>query len=271
MACYMFYKNEVNWHSWLNTLFFIPVTDFDRFTDPILALGWTLSFEFWFYSLFALFIGLLGRKSIVVLPLCLVSMSIITCFFYHSHWFLPKFLFHPFTIEFSFGILIYKLANKLRMVSFIVSFMAVIFLGYLVLESAQKYYLHNDVLLNLKIGMDRTIIWGSFALSLVVMTISIDNIRLFTWPEWLVLTGDRSYSIYLIQVYSLSVFLWFSIHLGIDSNSPIYYIITFISTIIIGIAISNLVEFPLARYFKKVLEQSAVKMKLVQPAFNIKA
>jgi exopolysaccharide production protein ExoZ len=182
-----------------NTYAFIPVFDTGGFSNPLCVNGWTLSFEIWFYLCFAWLIKFVGgQQAGRILPLVMAAGVVVTAAFYHSdYWFLPKFLFHPLVLEFSAGCILYHARNLMGKRTLIaLSILVPIFLYFA--NQAQFLGKHWIILSDSKLGLYRAGVWGGFAFCLVGMVTQIDLKHSRSWPKFLLLLGDASYSIYLI-------------------------------------------------------------------------
>lgn len=234
-----------SWPSAANSLFFIPFFDYGTFHTPILMFGWSLSFEFWFYSLFALLLLFFGRRAISILTPLLILLCLVASLAYHGSWFTPRFLFHPFTLEFSAGVLIYRVRKYAGFTTLIIALPLVLIAAWFTWSTS---FLGASELSNLVLGFKRDLIWGSLGVASVTTVISIDNLKLFTWPRFLKTLGDCSYSIYLIQPLALMVAMQTNKHLATPALiTTVIYILT---AILGGVVVSKLVEIPLTRLVK---------------------
>jgi exopolysaccharide production protein ExoZ len=254
-------------HSIFNSYFFIPLLDTDSFTSPLCANGWTLSFEMWFYLGFGLLItragGNLAGRIFPALMLCGVAL---TTFFYSSeNWFLPKFLFHPLTLEFSAGCLLFHVRNWLGKISFILMcLLASVFLFFA--SRHEQLGLHMQVLTSSTLGFERAGIWGGFAVCLVGIVTQLDLKTPFAWPKLPLLLGDASYSIYLITpivltptamlVHSLKHFHFLAADVPTEIISGFFYLA---GTLIGGVLLWKYFEFPATQWAKKNLRRFTAK------------
>jgi exopolysaccharide production protein ExoZ len=242
------------------TYAFIPLLDGPNFTGPILKNGWTLSFEMWFYLCFA---GLMkigfGRRAWLWLPgFFMVGMVANAIFFQPTHWFLPNFLFHPITLEFCAGCLLYHLRNKIgKSGLYVMGGLCVLFLylGYDKSIWGSHFVILNDA----KTGLCRAVEWGGFAACLVGMITQIDLKYSWKWPRFLLLLGDASYSIYLVPPAFL---MTFDIGIKVLNKfaghevplSPWWYgIIYVVGSVGAGIACWKFFEMPATRRAKRFL------------------
>jgi peptidoglycan/LPS O-acetylase OafA/YrhL len=181
-----------------NSFFFLPLLDRGGFTTPMCSNGWTLSFEFWFYLSFAILMSQIGQRAGKALPAVMATGVAITAICYHSdNWFLPKFLFHPLTLEFCAGCLLYQLRNWMGLKMLVLlSLLLPAFLFWSNRE--QSLGQHWQVLNQVSLGLLRAGLWGGFAVCLVGVVTQLDLKHPLNWPVVLLLVGDASYSIYLI-------------------------------------------------------------------------
>jgi exopolysaccharide production protein ExoZ len=244
-----------------NTYAFLPVFDTATFTNPLCVNGWTLSFEIWFYLCFAWLIKFFnGSRAGQVLPFFMTAGVMATAAFYRSsHWFLPKFLFHPLTLEFCAGCVLFHLRDHIGKVTLFA--MGLLGLGFLyVANQAQFLGVHWGVLNNQALGFYRAEIWGGFAVCLVGAVIQMDLKHPRWWPKFLLLLGDASYSIYLVA--PLVMLIVNAMILGINKltgsghlTMPPFLcgIIYILGTILGGIALWKYFEVPTTRKVKKLL------------------
>lgn len=204
-----------------NTFAFIPLFDLASFTNPLCVNGWTLSFEIWFYLSFA---GLMafagGRRAGTILPAFMAAGVLITGVFYHSeYWFLPKFLFHPLTLEFCAGCILYHARNWMGTRTLcLLCILLPIFLFFA--NQAQSLGIHAKVLNNPLAGLHRAGVWGGFATCLVGIMTQIDLKHTLNWPKAFLLIGDASYSIYLIAALIMPTFRIFTSMLIAPAFNP---------------------------------------------------
>jgi len=197
IAC-LGHSRTLSFPSIWNGVFYLPIFDFDRYTSPPLDIGWTLSFEMWFYSAFALLLNFWNPKKVALLlpMLFLAGTGIITC--YHGSWFFPCFMFHPFVVEFGLGCLIFLsqpwIVGK--------SPYLLILLGsfYFLSFSLRTNFLGNpeSMLQNqAHLAWERVIFWGLPMALLAAGLIALEVEMKIVLPEVIVWIGGFSYSLYL--------------------------------------------------------------------------
>jgi exopolysaccharide production protein ExoZ len=257
-------KNPKEPFSFLNifdTYAFIPLFDTGHFTGPVLANGWTLCFEMWFYICFAFcmkFAG--GVRAGQLLPFFMAAgVAVLVAFFPDKGWSLPKFLFNPMTLEFCAGCILYHARNHIRTPGLC----AMLFVLPILLYFANKTEflgVHWDILNDTMLGIRRAIIWGGCAVCLVGVMTQIDLNYSWQWPKSLLLLGDASYSIYLIPVVFMAIFKLvvhgFSVAIGHPNavippfgNAAVYLF----GAIICGILSWKYFELPTTRLSRQIL------------------
>lgn len=245
------YHENFNFLQLVNTFIFIPFFDVGHYTNPSHPYGWTLSFEMMFYVLFFFCLKAVkhNASNLVVLVFsagCLILslMPSISNVIY-----VVDFIFHPFVIEFVFGIMIYKFSRFFNIYSFFLSL--VLFLVFCVFViKLERLGWHIEVLGSYQLGFKRAFYWGGMGAFLTIAAISLDNIKIIKYPRFLLKLGDSSYSMYLVQPYCIMVVNKIG-RLGFSSFS--LAIIYLFSVVFVGVFISSLVEYRLTKKIKSIL------------------
>lgn len=180
-----------SWSHLLTSLAFLPAIDQEG-TGPILALGWTLNYEMYFYVLFAIAMRISHRWR-----------DIVTTAFLAAVWALgqivdlPVFLqfyANPIVFEFCFGMAAMRLlaADKIEQPVAIAALSAVAILVAMILIQAM-------------VGRDinRTLIFGPLAALLLINFLALEPI--FKGRRWAVEFGNSSYCTYLVHIYLIAV------------------------------------------------------------------
>jgi len=171
---------------------------------PLLAVGWTLMHEMYFYFCFALIIFLAGAFRFKITSLLLIWTVAVICLNAVAHLTeisdpVVAVITHPLTLEFIFGavagILIQK--NYTAFAAFTFAAGAIIFMIVLSL---------SDDALGLIDGQNwkRAILVGAPCALIVYGLVGIEIRNKQTAPYWLVVLGNASYSTYLSHVLVLS-------------------------------------------------------------------
>jgi peptidoglycan/LPS O-acetylase OafA/YrhL len=245
---YTYWRQRIDPHAALNALIFIPFFDFRHFHNPVHTCGWSLSFEFWFYILFALLLAVFGSRALLAVIFALAIPCALVSLFYTGAWFTPKFLFSPFTLEFAAGALLYQLRKYSSVWTLAFAAAGVLVFGAATLKT-QAMGFHPAMLAHPLLAFRRALLWGGLGVSSVALTVSLDQWKSLHWPRGLVFLGDCSYSIYLIQPFAVSAALFFGVrHVygGPYTQGAIY--VTFAA--IGGVLLSKWIEMPMTRWVK---------------------
>jgi exopolysaccharide production protein ExoZ len=185
----------------LNSFLFLPVGEFGTFSGTLHPYGWTLCFEMGFYLFFAGLLLAPGRgQAARNLMLGLLVGVAANLLFYRGSWVLISFLFHPLTLEFAAGVALFRNRDWIVAQGWKLS---VVLLPIFAAGAVQSDLLgdHVLVLADPHLGLARALLWGSFSVCVVALCLALDKSARVVWPRWLVLLGDASFSIYLIQPY----------------------------------------------------------------------
>lgn len=252
-----------NFQTVFNTFEFLPVFDRGGFTNPLCSNGWTLSFEMWFYVLFAGVMARVGQRAGKVLPVILAAGVVVIGGIYRCEsWFLPKFLFHPLTLEFCAGCLLYHCRDWMgRRALFTFCGLLPILLYWS--NHDQTLGKHLSVIDNVGLGLLRTGVWGGFAICLVGVVTQVDLKYRLSWPGALLRLGDASYSIYLVSPLILPLtraVMWLftrDAHLSM----PVYGLIYLVGSVGGGLLLWRFVETPATQWAKRSLTESVRRSK----------
>ena len=162
---------------------FLPVTDSAGHFRPVLPVGWTLTYEFLFYLLFAAALAMRIDVLRVIIPgLGLIAIAALARTEAWPAW---TILFDTIVMEFVFGVMLakwtlrgFRLPPAIAGVFILFGF-GLILIVPMISENA------------------RVLTWGIPAFVIVAGAVSLEPFVAPALPRWLLTLGDASYSIYL--------------------------------------------------------------------------
>lgn len=245
LAAFVFAKHAI--HSRLDfsyllaCYFFIPALNADGEVLPILTVGWTLTYEMFFYMIFAIALVL------KVLPLRFVFavFLILACIglFREPDWAPITVLASPIILEFAFGMTIAYLYKAGKQFSPVISLSAIILGGILLFLPETLPFKW------------RFIFWGIPAALIVGGFVFAESWLGSRIPAVLTKLGDSSYSLYLFHPFAIPLVVVLMIKLGIPS--PVMVLLVCIGvSLLVGITSYKLIELPLTRYIRSVVRKS---------------
>ena len=243
----------------VTSFFFIPWdTQGTGVPRPIYDLGWTLNYEMFFYTVFALCIGLRREMTVALVSVCL-SAAVIFGALFPAHN--PQLFFwtQPIVLEFVLGMGLALLVRngftlpKLARYALIALGAAAFLHDFLNSVSQPRLWLTpNDFL--------RVVGWGVPAAMIVAGCVLKKSERLGdnVFVRSGKLLGDASYALYLCHPIVMSAFaiVWFAI--GANNWLPPYLGagISIVLAIITAISVYRWFESPLTRFLQKRIRQS---------------
>ena len=186
----------LDWWHVIASYMFLPAQNMLGLVQPLVPVGWTLSYEMYFYAIFAL--GLL-------LPNLWWLMVTITVYFTASVLLQPysdpsniysQFLTNSILLEFvlgawaGIGFFKNRLPNTALCILLIIS--CILWVGIVG---------YRDELQTL----NRVILWGIPCLCLIYALITLEKKNIFVTPAWIVAIGNSSYALYLTHYFVLAI------------------------------------------------------------------
>jgi exopolysaccharide production protein ExoZ len=186
----------------VKTLTVLPVFDSGPvFQNPILYIGWTLSFEFLFYILYGILI-FYGVKKKENSLLIIAATLFIAGKIFPLHIVQWQFLTSPMILEFAMGVMIakaYKSKETLqRYIPYLCLLCGIGLYVYLILTGCGNASEAEIVLESNAVATTRVVLWGIPSALLVAGFILREKNKTVSKPRSpLIFLGDASYSIYL--------------------------------------------------------------------------
>jgi exopolysaccharide production protein ExoZ len=214
---------------------------------------WTLSYELFFYLIFAL---LIISKRLWIIP---ASILVVSAYNVYQNYLVGggeaeltyfNFIFSGYNFEFALGFLIYQFYDKLKLSNFlslmllIAGLFVFIFWGYEV-SDFDNY--------------KRLLIFGIPSALIVLSLLNLEKNRSISFHKFWILLGDASYSLYLIHfptmlfMNKLPQILGYSLSANQEVNYSYFIILTII---VLSIIIHKFVEKPLSKSIGKMITVS---------------
>lgn len=203
IACFfypqLFTYTEISFQKIFFSLFFIPYYKTGNIINPVLSVGWTLSYEMLFYTLLTFSIWIKKNELIVVVFSFIIFTAIRVNSIESENPYLD-FVGNPIIWEFFLGIIAYRFRNSIKhhcskLVLLMVVFLSYSYMGY-------KNWINfgaEDVIFS---GFNRLFFFGvpSF-----LFVISFTSFEFNAWNKkfkyFIIYIGDSSYSIYLTHLF----------------------------------------------------------------------
>jgi exopolysaccharide production protein ExoZ len=217
----------------MRSVFFIPHYSYYNPSQiwPYLTQGWTLNFEMFFYVIFS--IGLYKKRLVPIISL-IILLLVTTGLFVNSHSALYLTYTDPILLEFLAGIFIAKYCERTlpRFWSFLLP------VGFLAI--GLRDFIHGP----------RVLLWGIPAAMMVIGALTLERNNMLPRLKILQVLGDASYSIYLFQVFALSLSSIIVSRFPIQGPAQLLLVIlsVILVSILIGMAANYFLERPITRY-----------------------
>ncbi|WP_087751300.1 acyltransferase family protein [Paraburkholderia caledonica] len=237
-------------HAVASYLFF-PWLNWIHVTAPVVGVGWTLNYEMWFYSVFAVSMCLTRYRLLAVAAFLAVMSAL--------HFVDPggvafSFYTNPIVMEFVFGTLVGWVYATGRAVPIAVA--AAIVVSIL---AAGKVFAPALTETN------RFLVFGLPAFAVVVAGLSLEN--KLRWSALLELVGDSSYSLYLTHVFSVPVCVKLLQIFDRQHRMPgdLVCVVVVLASVAVGLASYQWLEGPMNRMGKRLIGRTRAT---AEPARN---
>ena len=230
----------------VKSLFFIPYENADGYMKPFFDLGWTLNYEMFFYTVFAVFIFLRMPWMIIALSAFFLTGYMLRSFGISDDIFF-MFYTRPLVMEFMFGAWIgFLFINDIRLPAFMripCYALCVCLFGLIMFP---------DLIGGMNHYGGKAMLIASCFVACLTLPRGAESQKL---PKWLKNIGDSSYTIYLSHPFALGAVTQGVILLGLQNTlSPWFVFALCIGVAIIGGYIAYLIiEKPMTRGLKHLI------------------
>lgn len=230
----------------LLSLLFIPYRTHTGDVHPLIPMGWTLSFEMLFYLSFAAALAVRDGFRRVLVPgmLLIAALSALR----QPAWPLWTTLFDPIVLEFLAGYALAMLTVRDRLPARMGGVVSLI-LGAMILVLTVP---------PMTPFVARPAIWGVGAVAIVLGTVVIEPVLASRLPPGVLLLGDASYSIYLVQEFVFPVLLAVLVRLAPELSrqrpvlsGAVMLLSGLVCTAVAGVALYLYVERPMTRALRE--------------------
>jgi len=244
------------WHRLLQTLLIFPLNAVPGKRMPLLIVGWTLSFEWLFYGLFFLLIVSKSRRKPLLL-IVLVAMLVLAGYIAHFHDNRLIFMTNPILLEFLLGVIICQVYTSTKVIPAVAAMALVLAgTGIYVYEIFHGYGNVSELQFTMdgSLSLLRFLLWGLPSGLLVMGCVFLEKKQLFArvWNnKWIQLTGDASYSIYLVHIIVFSMLSQVHRRIKLNALPDLSIFLQLALAIAAGIAFYRLVEKPLLQRLQR--------------------
>lgn len=209
--------------------------------NQVLGVAWTLSYELYFYAIFAFLILLSSFRARQLLVVLLVGVVVVNAYL-PTHKYEYGFFISPFLIEFFAGSLLAAYLGHCRSRSLLLLCMLMIFVMLAYAVTLPRFH------------MSRVQGFGVAAMLIVLAGVLAENTRLYTASRFWVFLGNCSYSIYLGHFVLLWVYMYALDQLQLQTSlvtSILIYFSYLLLVIVLSVGSYRYVEAPVYKYALK--------------------
>jgi exopolysaccharide production protein ExoZ len=236
----------------VSSYLFLPSFNADGNIEPLLGVGWTLNFEMFFYSLFAIAMAL--RVDVFRMVTGVFVVCCIAAFFRTESWPAATFYFNTIVLEFAFGMLLARAVIRGFSLPVPVSLFLLIvgFIGLLIPW--------GDVS-----GLWRPLKWGLPAVMIVTAVIALNPLVGKRIPKSILELGDASYALYLFHPLIAPIAPTLLAKLGLPI-APLSIAVSIVSSIVATWIIFRIAERPTTEFLKRRLAAASAHGTSLKPA-----
>lgn len=241
-------------NSLIDTFLIIPTGGNMLIYSPLLAIGWSLAFEWLFYFLFFLLIVMKTRNKPILFGL-LITGLVALGYVLKVPDFRYIFITNPIMLEFLLGVGICQLYLKsIKMPNWLSIACLTIGMGSYILLVIFGYGLLSELqaVLSGQLSMKRFLLWGIPSAFVAFGCIFLEKNNRFTslWNyKWMLLMGDASYSIYLVHLTVFTLLRILYKQWGFFMPADL--------AIIVQVAIATIISIGFYKYIEKPLIEAA--------------
>lgn len=241
----------------IDTFLILPLGGSMLSYSPMLVIGWSLAFEWLFYILFFILIVSKTKNKVLLFGVIITGLVVLG-YVLKVPDFRYIFITNPIMLEFLLGVAICQLYLKnpkipnwvaLSCIAIgIASYILLILLGFGLLSEL------GAVLSGAALSMKRFVLWGIPSAFIVFGCIFLEKNNQFTrlWNnKWMLLSGDASYSIYLVHLTVFELFRMLYKESGFFMPADLAIIVQVAVATIISIGFYKWIEKPMIKAAQK--------------------
>ena len=211
----------------------------------VLPVSWSLSYELYFYLLFAATFFLTRTQLYRVIPTVTFILLIWALYVYKNAEIYESFFYSSFLLEFFAGVLLFMFHRSLFKVPLLFILIPLIFVAY-------TLGIDNET----KNGLMRIATFGTGALGIVWSVLILEKSLDFKPPTFLISIGNASYTLYLFHLLFLEIFYYVGLRNIFTSEHSQLLPALGLSTIVILTTLFSLLYY---KMIEKPLYQYAIK------------
>lgn len=211
---YLVTSFKFNYAAMIKSITILPVFELGSvFCNPILAIGWTLSFEYLFYLFyfFSILFAPLYKDYFLIFIVVILFFLGSVCEFNVVQW---NFITNPLIMEFAFGVVLSLLYKKINISLFVSYFFLILGICLFLYNVFYGYGdIHNsELVVNVREqSLKRVMNWGATSFFILLGFLFLEKNRKIKLNKYFYFLGNSSFSIYLIHplIFRVSLFKFF--------------------------------------------------------------